>query len=58
MATPADIAASSNRKICKLFMDQERWTEVDRYITERVLPADPALEAALDASDAAGLPAI
>ena len=40
------------------FMDQERWTEVDRYITERVLPADPALEAALAASDAAGLPAI
>jgi len=39
-------------------MDQERWTEVDRYITERVLPADPALEAALAASDAAGLPAI
>ena len=39
-------------------MDQERWTEVDRYITERVLPADPALEAALAASDVAGLPAI
>ena len=39
-------------------MNQERWTEVDRYITERVLPADPALEAALAASDAAGLPAI
>ena len=27
-------------------MDQQRWTEVDRYIMERVLPADPALEAA------------
>jgi predicted O-methyltransferase YrrM len=40
------------------FMDQERWTEVDRYITERVLPADPALEAALASSNAAGLPAI
>jgi predicted O-methyltransferase YrrM len=39
-------------------MDQERWTEVDRYITERLLPADPALAAALAASDAAGLPAI
>ena len=39
-------------------MDQERWTEVDRYIAERVLPADSALEAALAASDAAGLPAI
>jgi predicted O-methyltransferase YrrM len=40
------------------FMDQERWTEVDRYITERLLPADPALGGALAASDAAGLPAI
>src|SRR5215475_14500723 len=39
-------------------MDEERWAEVDRYITERVLPADPALEAALATSDAAGLPAI
>src|SRR6476619_20218 len=39
-------------------MDQERWTEVDRYIAERVLPADPALEAALAASDAAELPEI
>jgi hypothetical protein len=39
-------------------MDQERWTEVDRYIAERVLPADSALEAALAASNAAGLPAI
>jgi predicted O-methyltransferase YrrM len=40
------------------FMDQERWTEVDRYITERVLPSDAGLEGALAASDAAGLPAI
>jgi predicted O-methyltransferase YrrM len=39
-------------------MDQECWTEVDRYITEHVLPVDPELEAALAASDAAGLPAI
>ena len=39
-------------------MNQERWTEVDRYITERVLPADPALQAALAASDVAGPPAI
>jgi predicted O-methyltransferase YrrM len=39
-------------------MDQERWTEVDRFITERVLPADSALEAALAESEAAGLPAI
>jgi predicted O-methyltransferase YrrM len=40
------------------FMDQERWTEVDRFITEHMLPADPALEATLAESEAAGLPAI
>jgi predicted O-methyltransferase YrrM len=37
---------------------QERWTAVDRYITDLLLPADPALDAALAASDAAGLPPI
>lgn len=36
----------------------ERWTDVDRYITDRLVPADPALEAALQDSDAAGLPSI
>ena len=39
-------------------MSQELWTEVDRYICESLLGADPALEAALAASDAAGLPPI
>jgi predicted O-methyltransferase YrrM len=39
-------------------MSQELWTEVDRYICGRLLGADPALEAALAASDAAGLPPI
>jgi predicted O-methyltransferase YrrM len=38
-------------------MTQERWSAVDRYIADRLLPADPALEAALAASAAAGLPA-
>src|SRR5262245_35507374 len=38
--------------------DEERWTEVDRYITERLSPTDPTLEEALAASHAAGLPAI
>jgi len=37
---------------------QEQWTAVDRYLTEALVPADPALDAALDASAAAGLPAI
>jgi len=39
-------------------MDQDRWTEVDRFITERLVPDDHALEAALEANAAAGLPSI
>lgn len=36
----------------------EKWIEVDRYIAEKLIPADPALEAAMAANTAAGLPAI
>lgn len=39
-------------------MTQRLWTDVDRYFTDHLAPADPALEAALRASEAAGLPAI
>jgi predicted O-methyltransferase YrrM len=39
-------------------MTDERWSAVDRYITDHLLPGDPALDAALAASDAAGLPQI
>ena len=39
-------------------MTQDRWTAVDEYIHERLIPHDDALEAALAASAAAGLPAI
>jgi predicted O-methyltransferase YrrM len=39
-------------------MSIEQWTAVDRYITDALVPADAALEAALQASDAAGLPSI
>lgn len=39
-------------------MSQERWTAVDRYISERLLAADPAVESALQNSEAAGLPSI
>jgi predicted O-methyltransferase YrrM len=39
-------------------MSQEQWTAVDRYIAGHLVPSDPALEAALQASEAAGLPAI
>jgi predicted O-methyltransferase YrrM len=37
-------------------MTQEKWTEVDLYITDRLLPPDPILDAVLQASEAAGLP--
>jgi predicted O-methyltransferase YrrM len=37
---------------------QERWTAVDRYITDLLVPEDAALEAALRDSAAAGLPPI
>lgn len=39
-------------------MSQEQWTAVDRYFTDLLIPADPVLEAALQASTAAGLPPI
>ena len=39
-------------------MNQEQWTAVDRYITDMLVPPDAALDAALEASNAAGLPAI
>jgi predicted O-methyltransferase YrrM len=38
--------------------DQEKWTAVDRYIEERLLPSDPVFAAALAANAAAGMPAI
>jgi predicted O-methyltransferase YrrM len=39
-------------------MSAELWTAVDRYLTDHLAPNDPALESALAASAAAGLPAI
>ncbi len=39
-------------------MNPEQWTAVDRYITDLLVAPDPALEAALAASVAAGLPPI
>lgn len=38
--------------------DRDRWTAVDRFLADLFLPADAVLAAALEASDAAGLPAI
>jgi predicted O-methyltransferase YrrM len=37
---------------------EDRWTAVDRYLDGLLVPADPALRAAIEESAAAGLPAI
>jgi predicted O-methyltransferase YrrM len=39
-------------------MNQEQWTQVDQYFTDLLVRPDPMLDAALEASDAAGLPQI
>lgn len=39
-------------------MNQATWDAVDQFISDSLVQADPALDAALQASDAAGLPAI
>src|SRR5438445_8241901 len=39
-------------------MTEETWSAVDRYIADQLISHDPALQAALEASAAAGLPDI
>ena len=39
-------------------MDEQLWSDVDRYITDKLVGADAALDGALEATAAAGLPAI
>jgi predicted O-methyltransferase YrrM len=39
-------------------MEQDKWSAVDEYVGGLLAPHDPALEAALKASEEAGLPAI
>jgi predicted O-methyltransferase YrrM len=41
-----------------VIVTEDLWTQVDRFITDHVVGEDAALDAALEASDAAGLPAI
>jgi predicted O-methyltransferase YrrM len=41
-----------------MFMSQEQWSAVDHYFANLLVPSDTALEAALKASDDAGLPRI
>jgi predicted O-methyltransferase YrrM len=38
--------------------DSEKWTELDTFFSDALLTSDPVLESALEASRAAGLPAI
>jgi predicted O-methyltransferase YrrM len=39
-------------------VNQEQWTAVDRYTAEMLVPPDAVLDAAVEASNAAGLPQI
>jgi predicted O-methyltransferase YrrM len=39
-------------------MTSDRWTAVDQYVDDLLVGADPALQAALEATAAAGMPAI
>ena len=36
--------------------NHKRWAEIDRYLCDVLIPSDPALDAALQASESAGLP--
>ena len=39
-------------------MSDNTWSSVEEYFEQQLLPSDPVLEAALEASAAAGLPSI
>jgi predicted O-methyltransferase YrrM len=39
-------------------MSDPRWSEVERWISERIVPVDDALQGAIERSEAGGLPAI
>ncbi len=39
-------------------MEQDRWSAVDQYVTDLLVPHDQALDTALEESEKAGLPAI
>jgi predicted O-methyltransferase YrrM len=39
-------------------VNQEQWNEVDRYINEKLVPADAVLAATMETNGAAGLPSI
>src|ERR1700742_4393944 len=39
-------------------MNLELWTDVDHYLVENLIPADPVMDQALESNKAAGLPSI
>ena len=49
---------SKLRKISDVLMNQQRWTRVDRYFSNFLLAHDSVLDAVLEASTDAGLPAL
>ena len=51
----ADINLAAQRSVA---MSQKKWDQVDHFLEDRLLPHDEILEAALQASNEAGLPAI
>jgi predicted O-methyltransferase YrrM len=53
-----DVFAAATQKERAFRMSKKLWTAVDQYTTNLLLPADAALDAALAASEAAGLPSI
>jgi predicted O-methyltransferase YrrM len=56
--TDADKLAARQLPRARTPMSKEQWVAVDRHITDLLVESDPALEQALKASEAAGLPAI
>ena len=54
--TSADLGAGRDSVVLR--DSSKDWTAVDRFITERLVPSDPALDAALKDNAAAGLPSI
>ncbi len=63
MNVPAVVVASLSGRATQVErtireMTNDTWNAVDRYFTDLLVQADPALDAAMEASEAAGLPGI
>lgn len=51
---PKPVSTEETKK--KQKRHRKKWTEIDHYLVDVVIPSDPALDAALQSSEAAGLP--